>query len=78
MGAAGTRFAYAQRVANWYDAEFTPPTLAQLERELRCLACGGALDEPLRLVGSLRCLECREANAPIDPAFVGAPPDPAR
>jgi hypothetical protein len=32
---------------------------------LRCLACGRRLDESLALVGSLRCLDCRESNAPL-------------
>ena len=78
MGAAGSRFAYPETMANWYGGELTPPALALLSRDLRCLACGRALDDPLRLVGSLRCLACREANEPIDPALVGAAPSPAR
>ena len=33
----------------------------------RCFACGEPLDRPLVNAGSLRCLDCREANAPLDP-----------
>jgi hypothetical protein len=32
---------------------------------LRCLACGRRLDESLAVVGSLRCLDCRESNATL-------------
>jgi hypothetical protein len=32
---------------------------------LFCLACGEEVPEPLRRTASLRCLECREAGAPI-------------
>jgi hypothetical protein len=32
---------------------------------LRCLACGRRLDEVLAVVGSLRCLDCRESNATL-------------
>jgi hypothetical protein len=32
---------------------------------LHCLACDRPLDESLALVGSLRCLDCRESNAPL-------------
>jgi hypothetical protein len=32
---------------------------------LRCLACGRRLDESLAVVGSLRCHDCRESNAPL-------------
>ena len=32
---------------------------------LRCLACGRRLDEALAVVGSLRCLDCRESNATL-------------
>jgi hypothetical protein len=39
---------------------------------LRCLACGRDLDEPLAVVGSLRCLDCRAANAPLKQRFVAA------
>ena len=62
-------------MANWYGGESSPTLAQRLERELRCLACGSALEEPLRLVGSLRCLDCRGANEPIDPALVAADPD---
>jgi hypothetical protein len=39
---------------------------------LRCLACGRGLDEPLAVVGSLRCLDCRAANAALNQRFVAA------
>jgi len=39
---------------------------------LRCLACGRGLDEPLAVVGSLRCLDCRAANAVLNQRLVAA------
>jgi hypothetical protein len=39
---------------------------------LQCLACGRSLNEPLALVGSLRCLDCRAANAALDQRLVAA------
>jgi hypothetical protein len=39
---------------------------------LRCLACGRGLDEPLAAVGSLRCLDCRAVNAPLNEHLVAA------
>jgi hypothetical protein len=39
------------------------------ERPLRCLACGKPVEQPLSSVGSLRCLACREADAPLDPTL---------
>jgi hypothetical protein len=39
---------------------------------LRCLACGRGLDEPLAVVGSLRCLDCRAANAALNRRLVAA------
>jgi hypothetical protein len=35
--------------------------------EPRCYACGEPLDLPLVTAGSLRCLDCRATNAPLDP-----------
>jgi hypothetical protein len=32
-----------------------------------CLACGEQLPEALAQAGSLRCQDCRDANAPLDP-----------
>jgi len=40
-----------------------------LERHLRCLACNGPVEKSLMALGSLRCLGCREVNAPLDPAL---------
>jgi hypothetical protein len=34
-----------------------------------CLACGGPMEETLRRLGSLRCLDCRDAQRPLDPAL---------
>jgi hypothetical protein len=38
--------------------------------EPRCYACGAPLDAPLVNAGSLRCLDCRASNAPLDPQLV--------
>lgn len=61
---------YIENVANGTRGVFTSVELARLERDLRCLACDGPLEEPLRDTGSLRCLDCRELNAPLDPTVV--------
>ena len=37
-----------------------------------CLACGEPLEPTLDFLGSLRCLECREENAQLDPVYVAA------
>jgi hypothetical protein len=34
-----------------------------------CLACGGPVEEPLRRLGSLRCMDCRESQRPLDPSL---------
>jgi hypothetical protein len=39
---------------------------------LQCLACGRRLDESLAVVGSLRCLDCRAADAALDQRLVTA------
>jgi hypothetical protein len=57
-------------VANWTRGVFTLAELARLERDLRCLACDGPLEELLRQTGSIRCLDCRELHAPLDPTLV--------
>jgi len=36
----------------------------------RCLACNELAEQPLAFLGSLRCLACREDNAPLDPTLV--------
>jgi hypothetical protein len=36
----------------------------------RCLACGQPLEAPLSIVGSLRCLDCRDVQAPLNPELV--------
>jgi hypothetical protein len=37
-----------------------------------CLACGAPLESGLVHLGSLRCLECRGSNVPLDPMLVAA------
>jgi hypothetical protein len=39
---------------------------------LQCLACGRGLDEPLAVVGSLRCLDCKAASAALNQWLVDA------
>ena len=59
---------YTENVANW-----TTPNAPERERpgrSFRCLACNEPIEEPLALLGSLRCLGCREANALLDPTLV--------
>jgi hypothetical protein len=57
-------------VADWTAA--SPATaLASLERHLRCLACNGPVEKALMVLGSLRCLACRDADAPLDPTLFG-------
>ena len=38
----------------------------------RCLACGKPLESTLGFLGSLRCLDCREESAQLDPVYVAA------
>jgi hypothetical protein len=52
-------------VANW-TAALQPAERASIERHLRCLACNGPVEKSLSVLGSLRCLSCREVNAPLD------------
>jgi hypothetical protein len=35
-----------------------------------CLACGAPLRQTLERLGSLRCLDCREQERPLDTALV--------
>jgi len=56
-------------VAKWSAAPPTPE-LARIERHLRCLACNGTIEKSLAALGSLRCLSCRESDAPLDPKLV--------
>lgn len=55
-------------VADWTAAS-RATKLASLERHLRCLACNGPVERSLMVLGSLRCLACREMDAPLDPAL---------
>jgi len=34
-----------------------------------CLACGGPMEETLKRLGSLRCMDCRDLQRPLDPAL---------
>jgi hypothetical protein len=38
--------------------------------EHACLSCGARLRETLDRLGSLRCLDCREEDKPLDPELV--------
>jgi hypothetical protein len=38
-----------------------------------CFSCGDDLSDPLRRSGSLRCHDCRDACAPLDPELVEPP-----
>jgi hypothetical protein len=52
-------------------ASFLEPVPEDSDKELvQCLACGRPLEAPLSVAGSLRCLDCREANAVLDPRLV--------
>jgi hypothetical protein len=53
-------------VADW-TAALRAADRARIERHLRCLACNGPVEKSLSALGSLRCLACRETNAPLDP-----------
>ena len=55
-------------VADWTAAS-RATELASLERHLRCLACNGPVEKSLMVLGSLRCLGCRDVDAPLDPAL---------
>jgi hypothetical protein len=35
-----------------------------------CLACGALIERGLTFVGSLRCVECRDNAAPLQPSLV--------
>lgn len=55
-------------VADWTAAS-RATALASLERHLRCLACNGPVEKALMVLGSLRCLACRDVDAPLDPTL---------
>ena len=59
-----------ENMANWTKAPDATPTNGVRKRSFRCLACNLPVEEPLSALGSLRCLVCREAQAPLDPALV--------
>jgi hypothetical protein len=54
-------------MANWSDE---PSARAGAKV---CLACGRPIEETLWWVGSLRCLECRDIQRPLDPSLAKAP-----
>jgi hypothetical protein len=45
-----------------------PPRLDD-GRPVVCLACGDAVGRELSFLGSLRCVECRGTERPLDPAL---------
>jgi hypothetical protein len=55
-------------VADWTAASRVT-ALASFERHLRCLACNGPVEKSLMVLGSLRCLACRDVDAPLDPTL---------
>ena len=56
-------------VAKWSAAPHAPD-VARIERHLRCLACNGPVEKSLAALGSLRCLACRNAEAPLNAALL--------
>ena len=62
-----------ENVADW-SAAFRTTELTRLERQLRCLSCNGPVEKSLSVLGSLRCLACRESNAPLDARFFAESP----
>jgi hypothetical protein len=40
---------------------------------MRCLACGGPIEDTLFRLGSPRCLDCRQEQRPLDPVLAGTP-----
>ena len=62
-----SKAAYEEKVASWgLDEERAPIPFGT------CLACGAKLEESLRFTASLRCAECRDEEAPLDPRLVAA------
>jgi hypothetical protein len=59
------------KVTDWIAAP-DPAEHARSKRRLRCLACDAQVEKSLSALGSLRCLACREANAPLDPRLLPA------
>ncbi len=53
-------------MASWDSGKDARPKKAGL----RCLACGCRLERPLAVVGSLRCQDCRAANAVLNQRLV--------
>jgi hypothetical protein len=66
--AAAEEHLYTMSMANWATTDASQRERPR--RPLRCRACNEPIEEPLALLGSLRCLACREANAPLDPTLV--------
>jgi hypothetical protein len=61
-------------MANWGGERAS----ARADGPRQCLACGGPIEVALDHVGSLRCLDCRDARRPLDPALVETPDGSAR
>ena len=47
-----------------------PATREEPNRVMHCLACGKRLDNALSVAGSLRCQDCRNIQAPLNPELV--------
>jgi hypothetical protein len=60
---------YIESRANWTTGPSRPEG-DRPKRASRCLACSEQVEQPLACLGSLRCLACREDNAPLDPTLV--------
>ena len=60
----------ADRAYLVYVASLSESKNETMHENVRCLACGKRLETPLSGVGSLRCLDCRDRNAPLDPELV--------
>jgi len=61
-----------ENVAEW-SAALRTTEVTRVERHLRCLSCNGKVEKSLSALGSLRCLACREVNAPLDARLFAVP-----
>jgi hypothetical protein len=48
-------------MANWNGGD----NVTRRGRRLRCFACGGPIEAALEQGGSLRCLDCRDLDRPL-------------
>jgi hypothetical protein len=54
-------------VASWADNADDRP---RPEPVRACLACGARLQHTLARLGALRCIDCREADRPLDESLI--------